>query len=118
MEKAAALMLRAMIGAAKADGQIDASERAKILDTLGADAEAQDRAFVEAELAAEPDPEALGAEVPPAQRMQVYSAALMTIRVDTEAEAHYLDRLARAMDLDEGTVNGLHMQMGLQPLYA
>jgi uncharacterized membrane protein YebE (DUF533 family) len=41
----------------------------------------------------------------------------MTIRVDTEAEAAYLDTLARAMGLDQPTVNNLHMQMGLQPLY-
>lgn len=117
MEKAAALMLRAMIQAAKADGEIDASEKAKIMETLGPDAEASDRAFVEEQLAKEPDPEALAADVPEAQRMQVYSAALMTIRVDTPAEAQYLDRLARAMSLDEGTVNALHMQMGMQPLY-
>ena len=63
------------------------------------------------------DPEALAADVPEAQRMQVYSASLMTIRVDTQAEAEYLDTLAKAMQLDEAVVNMLHMQMGLQPLY-
>ncbi|ETA49191.1 DUF533 domain-containing protein [Ponticoccus alexandrii] len=118
MEKAAALMLRAMIQAAKADGEIDASERAKILETVGADADAADKAFIEEQLAAPVDPEALAADTPEAQRMQVYSASLMTIRVDTQAEAKHLDRLARAMALDEGTVNALHMQMGMQPLYS
>lgn len=118
MEKAAALMLRAMIQAAKADGEIDASERAKILETLGADADAADKAFIEEQLAAPVDPEALAADTPEAQRMQVYSASLMTIRVDTQAEARHLDRLARAMALDEGTVNALHMQMGMRPLYS
>ncbi|KUF12396.1 tellurite resistance TerB family protein [Pseudoponticoccus marisrubri] len=117
-EEAAALMLRAMIQAARADGEIDAAERARILETVGADADAEDRAFVEAQMAAPLDPEALAADTPEAQRMQVYSASLMTIRVDTEAEAQYLDRLARALSLDEPTVNALHMQMGLQPLYA
>ena len=42
----------------------------------------------------------------------------MTIRVDTDAEAEYLDRLAKAMGLSELVVNQLHMQMGLQPLYS
>ncbi len=118
MEKAAALMLRAMIQAAKADGEIDASERAKILETVGADADAADKAFIEEQLATPVDPESLAADTPEAQRMQVYSASLMTIRVDTQAEAKHLDRLARAMALDEGTVNALHMQMGMQPLYS
>lgn len=116
-EKAAGLLLRAMIMAAKSDGGIDKAEQAKILETLGADADAGDRAFVQAQLAAPVDPAALAADTPPPMRTQVYSASLMTIRVDTQAEADYLDRLARALELDEATVNMLHLQMGLQPLY-
>jgi uncharacterized membrane protein YebE (DUF533 family) len=117
-EEAAGLMLRAMIQAAKSDGGIDKSEQAKILETVGDDADADDRAFVQSQLAAPVDPAALARDVPEAQRMQVYSASLMTIRVDTDAEAQYLDQLAKAMSLDEATVNMLHLQMGLQPLYA
>ncbi|WP_300434407.1 DUF533 domain-containing protein [uncultured Mameliella sp.] len=116
-EAAAGLMLRAMIQAAKSDGGIDKAEQAKILETLGEDADPEDRAFIQAQLKAPVDPEALAADVPEAQRMQVYSASLMTIRVDTQAEAEYLDTLAKAMQLDEAVVNMLHMQMGLQPLY-
>ena len=117
-EEVAALMLRAMIQAAKADGGIDESEKAKILETLGDDADAQDMAFVQAQLAAPVDAAALAADTPEPQRMQVYAASLMTIRVDTEAEAQYLDALAKAMHLPETSVNALHMQMGVQPLYA
>ncbi|SMX48482.1 DUF533 domain-containing protein [Maliponia aquimaris] len=117
-DKAAGLMLRAMIMAAKSDGGIDKAEQAKILETLGDDADAEDRAFVKAQLAAPVDPEALAADTPQPMRMQVYSASLMTIRVDTQAEAEYLDQLARTLELDEATVNVLHLQMGLQPLYA
>ncbi|WP_323769227.1 tellurite resistance TerB family protein [Antarctobacter sp.] len=117
-EEAAGLMLRAMIQAAKSDGDIDRAEQAKILETLGDDADASDRAFIQTQLAAPVDPEALASDVPESQRMQVYSASLMTIRVDTQEEAQYLDRLAKAMHLDEAMVNMLHMQMGLQPLYA
>lgn len=116
-EATAALMLRAMIQAAKSDGGIDESERAKILDTVGDDADAEDIAFVQAQLAAPVDVESLAADTPAPLRTQVYSASLMTIRVDTQAEAQYLDALARAMDLDQPTVNALHMQMGVQPLY-
>lgn len=115
-EEAAGLMLRAMIQAAKSDGGIDEAEKARILEAVG-DASAEDMAFVQAQLAAPVDAAALAADTPEAQRMQVYSASLMTIRVDTEAEAAYLDALARGMGLDQPTVNALHMQMGLQPLY-
>ncbi|MCA0960897.1 DUF533 domain-containing protein [Salipiger bermudensis] len=117
-EQAAGLMLRAMIQAAKSDGGIDKAEQAKILETLGEDATAEDLAFVKTQLAAKVDPETLAAETPEAQKAQVYAASLMTIRVDTDAEAGYLDRLAKAMGLSELVVNQLHMQMGLQPLYS
>lgn len=117
-EETAALMLRAMIQAAKSDGGIDEAERAKILDTVGNDADAEDIAFVKAQLAAPVDVDGLAGDTPPALRAQVYSASLMTIRLDSQAEAQYLDALARAMDLDQPTVNALHMQMGVQPLYS
>jgi uncharacterized membrane protein YebE (DUF533 family) len=117
-EEAAALMLRAMIQAAKSDGGIDEAERAKILDTVGDDADADDIAFVQEQLAAPVDVDALAADTPAQMRTQVYSASLMTIRLDTQPEAQYLDALARAMELDQPTVNALHMQMGVQPLYS
>lgn len=117
-EETAALMLRAMIQAAKSDGDIDEAERAKILDTVGDDADAEDIAFVREQLAAPVDVDTLAADTPAALRTQVYSASLMTIRLDTQGEAQYLDALARAMELDQPTVNALHMQMGVQPLYS
>lgn len=118
VEKTAGLMLRAMIQAAKADGKIDAEEQAKILETAGDDADPEDLAFIKRQLKAKVDIEGLAADTPDAQKMQVYSMSLMSIRVDTEAEAQYLDKLAAALGLDQQTVNMLHMQMGVQPLYA
>ncbi|ETX30764.1 DUF533 domain-containing protein [Roseivivax isoporae] len=118
LEKSAGLMLRAMIQAAKADGKIDADEKAKILELVGDDATEDDIDFVKKTLEAPIDIEGLARDVPPAQRMPIYSASLMTIRVDTEAEAQYLDALAKALGLDEPTVNALHVQQGLQPLYS
>jgi uncharacterized membrane protein YebE (DUF533 family) len=117
-EETAALMLRAIIQAAKCDGGIDEAERAKILDTVGDDADAEDIAFVQEQLAAPVDVDALAADTPAALRTQVYSASLMAIRLDTQPEAQYLDALARAMELDQPTVNALHKQMGVQPLYS
>ncbi|MDK3073081.1 tellurite resistance TerB family protein [Sedimentitalea sp. JM2-8] len=117
-EDAAGLMLRAMIQAAKADGEIDRAEQDKIMETVGEDADAKDIAFVKAQLAAPVDVESLAADTPDAQKMQVYAMSLMSIRLDTQGEAHYLDRLARALGLNQQIVNALHLQMGAQPLYA
>ncbi|UMA63540.1 tellurite resistance TerB family protein [Roseivivax marinus] len=117
MEKGAGLMLRAMIQAAKADGEIDKDEKAKIMELVGDDADPADVAFVREQLEAPVDVAGLARDTPPAQRVPVYSASLMTIRVDTDAEAQYLDALAKALDLDEPTVNALHVQQGVHPLY-
>jgi uncharacterized membrane protein YebE (DUF533 family) len=117
MEDAAGLMLRAMIQAAKADGEIDADEQAKIMDTVGDDADADDIAFVRDQLAAPVDIDGLAADTPEALKAQVYSMSLMSIRVDTQGEAQYLDALAKALGLNQQVVNALHMQMGVQPLY-
>lgn len=117
-EETAALMLRAMIQTAKADGGIDEAERAKILETVGDDADAEDIAFVQAQLAAPVDVASLAKDTPDALRAQVYGASLMTIRLDSQAEAQYLHELAQAMGLDQPIVNTLHMQMGVQPLYS
>ena len=116
MEETAALLLRAMIQAAKSDGGIDAEEQAKIMETVG-DADAEDIAFIRKELSSPVDIAGLAADTPPAQKAQVYAMSLMTIRVDSEAEARYLDQLAAELGLDQQTVNMVHMQMGVAPLY-
>ncbi|MEO9780305.1 MAG: DUF533 domain-containing protein [Sedimentitalea sp.] len=117
-EEVAGLMLRAMIQAAKSDGEIDSDEQAKIMDTVGADANADDISFVRAQLAAPVDVESLAADTPEPLKGQVYSMSLMSIRLDRQSEAEYLDSLARALGLNQQAVNALHLQMGVQPLYS
>lgn len=117
-EEAAGLMLRAMIQAAKADGEIDEAEQAKIMEIVGEDGDSDDIAFVRAQLLAPVDVDALAADTPEPLKAQVYSMSLMSIRLDHQAEADYLDGLARALGLNQQVVNALHLQMGVQPLYA
>lgn len=114
-EENARLMIRAMIQAAKSDGEIDADERKIILDHLS-DASEDEIAFVEAALDAPVDPMALARDTGDTMRAQVYSAALMAIAVDTEAERTYLRGLAQALQLDDDTVADLHKTMGRPPL--
>jgi uncharacterized membrane protein YebE (DUF533 family) len=110
-EETARLMIRAMIQAAKADGKIDDIERKAILDQMDGSSD-EEVAFVEAELAAPVDPAALAADTAESMRAQVYSAALMAIAVDTDAERAYLRHLASALMLDAGKVAAIHAGMG------
>ncbi|MEM9425402.1 MAG: DUF533 domain-containing protein [Pseudomonadota bacterium] len=112
MEENAKLMIRAMIQAAKADGEIDAEERAKIMEHLG-DAGPEERAFIEAELGAPVDPMALANDTSQQMAAQVYATALMTIRVDSLKEAEYINKLAEGLGLSDETRARVHAAMGV-----
>lgn len=108
------LLLRAMISAAKADGQIDQAEMQKVVGELAKDSvTAEEKQFVLDQMAGAVDVEALAAEVrSPAQAAEVYAASLMAINADTEAERAYLASLARALRLDDAAVAELHRLTG------
>lgn len=110
-ESNAKLMIRAMIQAAKSDGQIDADERQTILDHL-TDASEDEMAFVKEQLDAPVDPIALAQDTADHAKVQVYSASLMAITVDTVAEKQFLAQLAQALGLDAATVAGIHASLG------
>ena len=112
MEANAKLMIRAMIQAAKADGEIDAEERAKIMDHLG-DASKEERAFIEAELGAPVDAMALARDTSEQMGAQIYASALMTVRVDKVSEAEYLNQLAKGLGLSDETRARVHAAMGV-----
>lgn len=111
----ATLLLRAMINAAKADGQIDGKEMDRImtrLDEAGEDREARD--FVLTELRRPSDVEGLVAAVSTEeQAAEVYAASLLAIEVDTSAEQTYLRDLARRLKLSPAVVGHLHAQLGV-----
>lgn len=110
-EENAKLMIRAMIMAAKSDGEIDAEERTKILDHL-TDASQEEIDFVQGELDAPVDPTALAKDVTEDTKAKVYAAALMAISVDTDAERTFLKALAAAVQLDAAKQTEIHLSMG------
>ncbi|MEN8831835.1 MAG: DUF533 domain-containing protein [Pacificibacter sp.] len=110
-EENAKLMIRAMIMAAKSDGEIDAEERTKILDHL-TDASQEEIDFVQGELDAPVDPTALAKDVTEETKAKVYAAALMAISVDTDAERTFLKALAEAVQLDPAKQTEIHLSMG------
>jgi uncharacterized membrane protein YebE (DUF533 family) len=108
------LALRAMIAAAKSDGQIDQAEMDAILGRIASDdVTAEERAFVLEEIRKPVDPGDIAREVTsPAQAAEVYAASLLAIDVDSDAERDYLRRLAAALDLDAAAVAYLHETTG------
>lgn len=116
-EAAAGLMLRAMIQATKADGELDDAEKAKLIDQLGGDVDQQEAAFVQEELSRPVDINALAGATPKGMEPQIYAMSLLGIDLDSQAEAQYLHKLAQAMNLSPDTVNSIHKQLGVQSLY-
>lgn len=111
-EDNARLMIRAMIQAAKADGEIDAEERQKILDHLEGASE-DEIAYVREQLAAPLDLDALVAETQDSAKAQVYAMSVMAVRVDNDSERQYLDSLARGLGLSDAAQARVHQAMGI-----
>jgi uncharacterized membrane protein YebE (DUF533 family) len=116
-EAAAALMLSAMIQAAKSDGTLDDAEQEKLMGQLGGDIDAEETAFLRAEMAKPVDIDALVAEVPTGLGPQVYAMSLLAIDLDSQAEAKYLHGLAKGLGMDPASVNDVHAQLGVPSLY-
>ncbi len=115
LQDTAKLAVKAMISAAKADGEIDGAEISRILGKLKGEGEAAEaQAFVVAEMQKPLDLDALVREVPNREvAVQVYGASLLAITVDTDAERDYLKRLAAGLGLDDQAVQQIHATLGL-----
>ncbi len=100
-------LIRAMIAAAKADGHIDASERANIMDKVHAvDLGSEAEAFIQNELANPVDIDDLVAAArTEEQKVELYAATRLTIDPDTRAERGYLDLLAGRLGLDDALID-------------
>jgi uncharacterized membrane protein YebE (DUF533 family) len=107
-------LLKAMISAAKADGQIDQGEMQKIIGKISSDqVTPEEKQFVLDQMSAPLDVESLAADArTPAQAAQVYAASILAIDVDSAQERSYLQSLARALRLDQATVDQLHKMTG------
>ncbi|MGE4073179.1 MAG: tellurite resistance TerB family protein [Lysobacterales bacterium] len=107
-------LIRSMIAAANADGQIDAQERSAILErALEAGLDPATQQFLMGELRAPATLEQIVAATRPALKLETYAAAMIAITVDTDAERQYLDRLAGALGLTSEDRERVHQQLQL-----
>ncbi|MEP1538259.1 MAG: DUF533 domain-containing protein [Paracoccaceae bacterium] len=116
-EAAAALMLRAMIQAAKSDGQLDDAEQEKLVGQLGGDVDQEEAAFVRSEMQKPVDVQSVINDTPAGMGAQVYAMSLLAINLDSQNEAKYLHSLAQGYGLDPAQVNDIHSQLGVPSLY-
>jgi uncharacterized membrane protein YebE (DUF533 family) len=112
-EAEALLMVRAMIAGAKADGRVDAAERAAIagqLDAAGLSAEERD--FVLADFDRPLTPEALARDArDPMLRARLYAAAFAGAGEITPPERAWLDALAQALKLDKAAAAAIEERL-------
>lgn len=113
----AEIMLRAMISAAKSDGELDDEEKRKITEHLG-DATPEEIAFVRKELESPLDTQGLIDSVPRGMEEQVYLMALLAINLDSNQEAKFLDEFAKGLNISQQTCNHIHEKLGAPVLYS
>jgi len=111
------LVLRAMIAAAMADGQMSSQEQGRImerLDSLGLSREERSTLFDEI---SHPLPSAaLAAQVQdPVVAIEVYTAAAMVLDNNCVAGGNFLDQLAAGLKLPESLVTAIHDNTAAAP---
>ncbi len=115
-EEQAKILLKAMINAAKADGQIDKDEQAKIVEHIG-EVSQEELEFVKSEMSAPLDIEGV-IESAKGIEGEVYLSSLMTINLDSKEEALYLDKLAKGLGISEESADAFHEKLGIPKLYS
>jgi uncharacterized membrane protein YebE (DUF533 family) len=106
-------VIRAMIGAARADGAVDAAETSRVLGHLEqAGLAASEKSFLLQEFANPQDVTVIaqGAKTPE-EAAQIYLAALLVCDSQCAGEQDYLKRLAVALALDPAFTAALQAEL-------
>lgn len=100
-------LIRVMIAAARADGHVDAAERARIHDKLALSGLSADAVvFLDDELSKPVDMDGIVASASTeAQKVEMFTAARLAIEPDSRAERGFLDLLAGRLGLADPLVD-------------
>ena len=112
----ATILVRAMVNAAKADGQVDQAEVDNIVGRLG-DIDQHEAEFLRTEFRSPLDLEGFCRSVPRDMAQQAYAFSLMGMKLDTQREAQYLGAVAQGLDLDPNTCNAIHDKLGAPQIF-
>ncbi len=108
----ALLLVRAMIYAARADGLVDKLEEAAIVQQFGPHVSNAEMEFIRQEVHRPMNLPHFAREIPRGLEDDVYSASLLAINLDNQAEARYLHELAHELRLPHQHCNQLHQHYG------
>ncbi|MEL6107024.1 MAG: DUF533 domain-containing protein, partial [Planctomycetota bacterium] len=111
LNEQAVVLIRAMIGAAKSDGQVSEAEQREITGQLG-HLSANEIQFLRKEFARPSDPRAIAWDTPLGMEEQVYTISLAAIDLDENKEAEYLADLAHGLRLQPKHCNQIHQRYG------
>jgi uncharacterized membrane protein YebE (DUF533 family) len=109
-------LMRAMIAAAKADGQITDAERERLLDRIGCaefDPDVMDWLTREFRAPLDLDAVAAGAEGSRRRAVELYIASVEAVDLDAPEEFAWLKALAARLGLEAGIVAAIHQKLGV-----
>jgi uncharacterized membrane protein YebE (DUF533 family) len=112
----AQLLIRAMVNAAKADGQIDQEEQESIIGRLG-NLDDDQINFLRTEFSAKSDVREFAWSVPLGHEENVYTISLLAIELDANAEAQYLHELAHGLRMDPDVCNRIHDKLNAPRIF-
>ncbi len=112
----ARILVRTMVNAAKADGNIDQDEQQRILERLH-NPSPDAIQFLRDEFQRPLNVREFATSVPIGMEQQVYSISLIAVDLDTGSEAKYLMELAEALRIPQPVREQIHQQMGAPSIY-
>ncbi|MCR9293968.1 MAG: tellurite resistance TerB family protein [bacterium] len=112
----ALVLVKAMINASKADGQIDSEEQQNILKQFQSNSP-ETVQFLREEFQKPLDLNDFAASVPMGMEQQVYAMSLMAINLDTGQEAKYLMDLSQALRISPEVREQIHKHYGAPSIY-
>ena len=112
----AQILVRAMVNAAKSDGQIDQAEQQRILERLH-NPSPDAIQFLREEFQKPLNVREFAMSVPIGMEQQVYTMSLIAIDLDTGNEAKYLMELAEALRLPMEVREQIHQRLGAPSIY-
>ncbi len=107
------ILLKAMVNAAKSDGEVDELEEKKIIEFMGNMSKVE-QMFVEHELRKKINVEEFLKEIPKEMAEQVYYMSLFAIDLDNESEREYLEMLSNKLNLPYSVIENIHESLDVE----
>jgi uncharacterized membrane protein YebE (DUF533 family) len=111
LEEEAAILIRAMLNAARADGRMDRDEEQKILRLIGQPTPEVVN-FIRAEFEKPVNVRDFAWSVPLGMEEKVYTVSLAAIVLDERSESDYLKQLSHGLRLNPQTCAAIHQRYG------